>query len=79
MGGLPARLDGAPMQRKRHRQAAHGGAQEEEEAEARRGLLRVLCLALAFGGFIAGLEDVGFDVSAWLFTLVALWIGGERR
>jgi hypothetical protein len=34
---------------------------------------------VCFGLFILGLETVGFDVSAWLFTLVALWLGGERR
>jgi hypothetical protein len=42
-------------------------------------LLRIAALAVCFGLFILGLETVGFDVSAWLFTLVALWLGGERR
>ncbi|HEV7264886.1 MAG TPA: hypothetical protein VGN83_08225 [Falsiroseomonas sp.] len=48
-------------------------------AEGGADLLRVAALAVCFGLFILGLETIGFDVSAWLFTLVALWIGGERR
>lgn len=48
-------------------------------AEERNGLWRVLALAVVFGVFIALLETIGFDIAAWAFTLVALWIGGERR
>jgi hypothetical protein len=44
-----------------------------------RQFLRVASLAAAFGLFIVGMETLGFDVSAWLFMIVGLFITGERR
>ena len=40
---------------------------------------RVAAMALAFGLFAFSLETVGFDVAAWLFVAVGLFICGERR
>lgn len=40
---------------------------------------KVALLAAAFGGFAFSLEAVGFDVSTFVFMLVALYICGERR
>jgi hypothetical protein len=42
-------------------------------------VLRVLAMVAAFGLFVAGLERVGYDVAVWIFTLVGLAIGGERK
>ncbi|HEX2255337.1 MAG TPA: tripartite tricarboxylate transporter TctB family protein [Afifellaceae bacterium] len=58
---------------------------EEPEVtpEARRDDLiaigRVAAMALAFGLFAFSLETIGFDVAAWLFVAVGLFICGERR
>ena len=52
---------------------------EGEEPLSWRQLLRVAALAVAFGLFILGMEPLGFDVSAWLFMIVGLYISGEKR
>jgi putative tricarboxylic transport membrane protein len=39
----------------------------------------VASLATAFGLFIVGMESLGFDVAAWLFMIVGLYISGEKR
>lgn len=41
--------------------------------------LKVASLAAAFGVFVFSLERFGFDLSAWLFVVVGLFICGERR
>ncbi|MEH6354479.1 MAG: tripartite tricarboxylate transporter TctB family protein [Marinobacter sp.] len=41
--------------------------------------LRVASLAAAFGVFVFSLERFGFDLAAWLFMAVGLFICGERR
>lgn len=51
--------------------------------EARRedliSVLRVGAMALAFGLFAFSLETIGFDLAAWLFVTIGLYICGERR
>jgi hypothetical protein len=47
--------------------------------ETRAELLRVIAMVAAFGLFIAGLEQVGYDVAILVFVLVGLIIGGERN
>jgi hypothetical protein len=47
--------------------------------ESRADLLRILAMVAAFGLFIAGLEQVGYDVAICAFTLAGLIIGGERH
>lgn len=42
-------------------------------------LMRVAALAAAFGFFAFSLETIGFDVATWIFTLVGLFVCGERR
>jgi hypothetical protein len=54
---------------------ADPAARQETGAE----LLRVLAIVGAFGLFIAGLEQVGYDVAICAFMLVGLLIGGERH
>jgi hypothetical protein len=51
----------------------------DEAGETPRDVLRILAMVAAFGLFILGLEGVGYDLSIWGFTLVALVIGGERK
>lgn len=41
--------------------------------------LKILGLMVAFGLCIWGMFAVGFDISVFIFCLVALWICGERR
>ncbi len=41
--------------------------------------LKIFSLMSAFALCIWGLFAVGFDISVFLFTIVALWICGERR
>lgn len=41
--------------------------------------LKILGLMAAFGLCIWGMFAVGFDISVFIFCLVALWICGERR
>ncbi|MBU8546835.1 MULTISPECIES: hypothetical protein [Roseomonadaceae] len=52
---------------------------EGEVRETPAEVLRILAMVGAFGLFILGLEAVGYDLSIWGFTLVALVIGGERK
>lgn len=54
-------------------------SKESQEALSWIQLARVASLAVAFGLFIWGMEPLGFDVSAWLFMVVGLFIAGERR
>lgn len=42
-------------------------------------LARVLGMVAAFGLFILGLEEVGYDVAILVFVLAGLLIGGERH
>jgi hypothetical protein len=42
-------------------------------------LARVLGMVAAFGLFILGLEEVGYDVAILAFVLAGLVIGGERH
>ncbi len=50
-----------------------------ETTESRADLLRILAMVAAFGAFIAGLEEVGYDLAICAFMLVGLVIGGERN
>ncbi|MGX9965308.1 hypothetical protein ACVFYP_18405 [Roseomonas sp. F4] len=54
-------------------------ASDPANAETPGDVLRILAMVAAFGGFILGLEGIGYDLSVWGFTLVALIIGGERK
>lgn len=47
--------------------------------ENRGEILRVLAMVGSFGLFIAGLEQVGYDIAIFVFVLVGLVIGGERN
>jgi hypothetical protein len=47
--------------------------------ESRADLIRILAMVAAFGLFIAGLEQVGYDVAICVFILAGLVIGGERH
>ncbi|WP_137123957.1 hypothetical protein [Roseomonas sp. HF4] len=47
--------------------------------ESRADLARVIGMVAAFGLFILGLEEVGYDVAILVFVLVGLIIGGERH
>lgn len=47
--------------------------------ESAADLLRVLAMVVAFGMFIGGLEQVGYDVAICAFMLMGLLIGGERN
>lgn len=60
---------------------APGGAQEPsaKAASTLADLVRIAALAAAFGFFIFSLETLGFDVGAWIFVTVGLYICGERR
>ncbi len=49
------------------------------EPESRMDLLRVVAMVAAFGAFIAGLEQAGYDIAICAFMLVGLMIGGERN
>lgn len=40
---------------------------------------RTAAMVVAFVLFILVLEEVGYDLAIWGFTLVAVFIGGERR
>lgn len=66
------------------REAVPGAASDSSPQTAADALsladfLRIGSLVGAFGVFIYGLEAIGFDVSAFLFILVGLFICGERR
>ncbi|MEX0584920.1 MAG: tripartite tricarboxylate transporter TctB family protein [Natronospirillum sp.] len=52
---------------------------EEKQDLTPRQFLRVASLAAAFGVFVFSMEAIGFDVAAWLFVTVGLFIAGERR
>lgn len=52
--------------------------QEKQDLTLRQ-FLRVGSLAAAFGVFVFTMETIGFDVAAWLFVIVGLFIAGERR
>ncbi|MEX1056155.1 MAG: tripartite tricarboxylate transporter TctB family protein [Natronospirillum sp.] len=52
---------------------------EERQNLTLRQFLRVTSLAVAFGVFVFSMETFGFDVSAWLFVTIGLFISGERR
>jgi hypothetical protein len=56
-------------------------ANEDETARRARiaELIKVGCLAAAFGVFVFSLETIGFDVGTFVFTAVGLRICGERR
>jgi hypothetical protein len=66
-------------------EAAALAAAEEGESAAPGGvsslgdLMRVAALAAAFGFFAFSLEIIGFDVATWVFTLIGLFVCGERR
>ncbi|MXQ14345.1 tripartite tricarboxylate transporter TctB family protein [Microvirga makkahensis] len=47
--------------------------------EERKGLGRIAALIAVFGVFAFTVEDIGYDVAGWVFTVVGLWICGERR
>lgn len=47
--------------------------------ESRADLARVLGMVAAFGLFVLGLEQVGYDVAICVFVLAGLMIGGERH
>lgn len=49
------------------------------ESLDRAGALRIFLLMLAFGGLVALMFKVGFDLSVFLFCLACLLIAGERR
>jgi hypothetical protein len=51
----------------------------EARREDLRAVLKVAVMAGAFGLFAFSLETIGFDVAAWLFVAVGLYICGERR
>lgn len=57
------------------RRVPAGAAPRESMAD----LARILAMVVAFGLFIAGLEQVGYDVAIFAFALVGLLIGGERH
>lgn len=52
---------------------------EEKQDLTLRQFLRVGSLAAAFGVFVYTMETIGFDIAAWLFVVVGLFIAGERR
>jgi len=45
----------------------------------RNSFLKIIALMVAFALCIWGMFAVGFDMSVFLFCIVALWICGERR
>jgi hypothetical protein len=47
--------------------------------EGHRGLGRIAALIAVFGLFVFSVEEIGYDVAGWAFTVVGLWICGERR
>jgi len=49
------------------------------EALDRTSFLKILFLMIAFAGCIWGMFAIGFDISVFLFCVIALVISGERR
>ena len=49
------------------------------ESIDRVSFFKILGLIVAFAVFVWAMFAVGFDVAVFVFSFVALWIGGERR